>query len=578
MKTSAETHTCYDVCCGAGLFSYAFELAGFGAIGGIDINKQALGTANANMAGSFEILSLENMAHLVYSTPKHIIFQADTIIAGLPCQGFSVAGKRDPNDKRNQLYRYLLKIVKRVNPKFVIVENVRGLLFARNKTTFDALLKGLGSLGYNVDYRLYDAIAFGTPQRRKRVVVIGSRIIPTRYIFEGVKFSANVATVRSAFAGLPYRRQIKRINHTFMKHSKKVVQRIMRIRNSSIISYRRLQWDNPSLTITSGHNALPLHPGENRAISIREAARLQGIPDTFIFKGSRTQQTVHVANAVPLPMALAIAKAIIGSGQRIRKSRGTLYESLVSKNTPVTSALLSDCLITFYEQRGRAYPWRDTTDPYKLLLTEMLLQRTNSKMVNGIWHRVIGAIRRTSGKTSIDWRIASGAIKKIGLVNRTKTIERMNAYLSTTFENRVPRNYEELMSIPGVGTYMAAALRTFAFDIADFPVDSNAFRFISRFFGVNVRGRKSEALQIREFMNEVIANNRAKEFVYGFLDFCALVCTPKNPNCGQCVLKSRCNYFNIKSAGAITKLPRNGTISEIPTFCGHDLSQSTGTL
>jgi A/G-specific adenine glycosylase len=103
--------------------------------------------------------------------------------------------------------------------------------------------------------------------------------------------------------------------------------------------------------------------------------------------------------------------------------------------------------------------------------------------------------------------------------------------------------FDDLMRLPGVGIYIAAAVRTFAFSIPDFPVDSNGFRFVSRFFGKRIKGTKNEARQIREFMNQIIDKRKPKEFVYGFLDFCSSVCTPTNPTCERCKLNTGCHFF-----------------------------------
>ena len=350
---------CFDICCGAGVFSLGFRRAGFNILGGIDIDKYAIETAKYNIPeGNWEHLSIEELALQVENGHKHLIFAADIILAGLPCQGFSVAGKCDPEDIRNGLYKPLLRIVKRVKPKFVVIENVQGLLLERNKNVFLDILNGLKGLGYDADHRLYDAVNFGVPQYRKRVFVVASLEIPVRYFFESVYFSNNQGTVRKALKGLPLRNEIENLNHTFMVHSKKVVRKIRRIQDANLISYRRLKWNQPSLTIASGHNALPVHPKEHRAITNREAARIQGIPDNFIFKGPRTQQTFQVANAVPYPMASIIAGAIKNSAILSDSRQGKLFKNLISKTTRAMKKRFKRGFVSFYKRYGRKYPWR----------------------------------------------------------------------------------------------------------------------------------------------------------------------------------------------------------------------------
>jgi DNA (cytosine-5)-methyltransferase 1 len=537
---------CYDLCCGAGIFSFGFKKAGFAILGGNDIDSYAIKTAKRNMPeGNWENLSISKVAENVESDNKHLIHSADVIVAGLPCQGFSVAGKRDPNNEINLLYKDMLRIIRKVKPSFVIIENVKGLLAKRNETIFFSILEGLKKLGYSVDYRLYDSVNFGVPQYRKRIFIIASKNIPVRFIFENVRFEEEQSTVKIGLRGLNARRENKSKNHTFMKHGKKVILKISKIKEGGPISYRRLNSDYPSLTIISGHNALPIHPYENRAISNREAARLQSVPDSFIFEGSRTGQTLQIANAVPYSTANKIASAVKYSNQLRIASEGDLYRRLFSSTNNAKRQLLQKTFINFYEKEGREYPWRRVKDPYKLLITEILLQRTKSDTVRDIWKVVLNVLNSPNVMLRNKTKMLQKVFKKIGLPYRLKTIKRLNTKIVQNFENKVPLKFEELKSLPGVGIYVASAVRVFAFNVPDFPVDANCFRFISRFFGIKLKGKKSEARQIREFMNKIIFNIEARKFVYGFLDFCSAICSAKNPKCSECVLKKSCKSAQI---------------------------------
>ncbi len=537
---------CFDVCCGAGIFSLGFKKAGFTVLGGIDKDSHAIETAKKNIPEAlWELIPIEDFAKNIPQRHNHPVFNADVIIAGLPCQGFSVAGKCEPDDHRNKLYKYLVKIVKIVKPQFVVIENVKGLLSERNRKIFFDLLNRLEKSNYDVGYRLYDAVNFGVPQFRKRVFIVASLKIPARYVFEGMRFSNKRLTVKDALKCIPPKIENPATNHTFMVHSKKVEQKIEKIKDNRLISYRRLKWDSPSVTIISGHNALPLHPHENRAISNREAARLQGIPDNFILTGPRTEQTVQVANVVPLPLATKIAKAIIKSHKLIKSCRKRLYASLISKTDKKFKNRIRKYFIKYYQDDGRKYPWRDTNDPYKILISEVLLQRTRSDMVNGVWKKMIGSIKTSRDGFDLNEGAMIDCIKKIGIFNRIKTIKLLNSSLTNYFGKRIPTHFDELNNLPGVGIYIAAAIRTFAFGIPDFPVDSNSFRFISRFFGTKIYGKKTEARQIREFMDTIIDQKKPKEFVYGFLDFCASICLSGKPKCDICFLNDKCAYCKL---------------------------------
>ena len=102
------------------------------------------------------------------------------------------------------------------------------------------------------------------------------------------------------------------------------------------------------------------------------------------------------------------------------------------------------------------------------------------------------------------------------------------------------RSFDDLLRLPGVGIYIASAVRVFSFGKKDFPIDSNAFRFVSRYFGVTLHIKKSEARQLREFMTPLIPSERPREYVYGFLDFAATICRPREPRCKCCPLLRSC--------------------------------------
>jgi len=545
MRTTAHRMGCFDLCCGIGVLSLGFKHAGFKVLGGIDIDESAIETARANMGSAdWKSTRIEQLAKQLKNGSPHPILDAEVLLAGLPCQGFSIAGKRDPADERNSLYSHLLQIAHRVRPKVIVFENVRGIQAKRNKGVYLSLLKGLRKLGYSVDVRVYDAVSFGTPQRRSRVFVVAVCGIEARSLFECVRFANTVRTVREALKGLSVSREARKSNHTFMEHSPKVLRKMRRLKGSGVISYRLLSPDKPATTIISGHNALPIHPSRKRAISVREAARLQGIPDDFVLSGTRTKQTLHVANAVPFPMALAIGKAV----KKRLDQNGTYHNRVIPKLqaylTKKKVSKLQTTFLEYYKNHGRNFPWRKIRDPRIILLTEMLLQRTKAKMVAAQWPMVMRVLKRSREGVATNARLLSNIVKRLGIFRRTIEIRKTFAQISFMYRGVVPETYEELRNLPGVGIYVASAVRLFAYGHPDFPVDSNAFRFMSRFCGIKLSGRKTEAREIREFLNGVTSKRSPNEFAYGFLDFAAEICSPRNPNCDKCPLKTDCKYYS----------------------------------
>ena len=169
--------TVMDLFCGIGGFSKGFEMAGFNVLCGIDNWEIAIETFQENHKNTNGILG--DLTELDDEFFQQYHDKIDVIIAGPPCQGFSMCGKREVGDKRNELFQEVVRAVKIINPKVVIIENVVGLLSMKNVDGEDVkyLIKTeLEDLGYKTNYKILDASEHGVPQKRKRVFFIGSRI------------------------------------------------------------------------------------------------------------------------------------------------------------------------------------------------------------------------------------------------------------------------------------------------------------------------------------------------------------------------------------------------------------------
>lgn len=533
-----ERIICFDLCCGAGALSEGFRSAGAGILGGIDINSQALASARRNCPnGAWEQMSIEQLAVALPNLNGHPLRAANTLLAGLPCQGFSRAGKRDPDDPRNSLYKHLLEIVAATQPDYLVFENVLGMTTAKNKCKLEALVQGLQRIGYSIAIRILDASAFGVPQRRKRIFLVAVRAGKAEWVFECLRPSHRAATVRDAFRGLAGTRETARLSHVFMNHSRKVRVKLSKLKPGGPISYRRLVWNETAGTLVSGHRALPVHPRHPRAISVREAARLQGFTDAFLFEGSVSSQIEQVANAVPPPLAKAVCSALGRYHAYGKRVRGRLFQRLFkAKNSALRRRLTN----LFRQIPHRRFPWRMTKDPYRILLTELLLQRTNADLAKTVWRPIVDLVPGPREASRVDLRSLGSLTRRIGIRSRARTIKELGRAICNRHNGQVPTFFDDLMRLPGVGLYIASAIRSICFGKQDFPVDSNAFRFVSRYFGVRLRGTKSEGRQLREFMSGLMPKGYTAQYVYGFLDFASQVCRPINPLCGECQLRKTC--------------------------------------
>lgn len=339
--------TVMDLFCGIGGFSKGFEKAGFKILVGIDNWDVALQTFQKNHHESKAINA--NLIKLRDDFFKSYKNKIDVILAGPPCQGFSMSGKRDENDKRNTLFEEVLRVVRIVLPKIVIIENVVGLLSMTNENgelVRDLIEDNLKKLGYFVESRVMDASEYGVPQSRKRIIFIGSK-------YKDVKFpdtEKNKVTVGEALSNIPdvgskeylqpknnYQKSMcnkeKQIfNHEEMKHNKEVINRISHVpqggnwRNipkkiynvggEHSNNYRRLAEHKPSITLKHATKSMIIHPVFDRVITAREVARLQSFSDNFIISGTKFEQHQQLANAVPPLMAFAIGKQIFSALQK----------------------------------------------------------------------------------------------------------------------------------------------------------------------------------------------------------------------------------------------------------------------
>lgn len=323
-----------DLFCGAGGFSLGFKAAGFNCLGAFDNWDPAIKTHKKNFKDTKiytkSINDYSNLEIKEIFNNKNV----DVIIGGPPCQGFSSIGKQNINDQRNDLIFEFGRIIKLIKPSFFIMENVSGLIHDKNVFYFNRLKNFFISNGYKINYRLLNAAEYGVPQLRKRVFLIGHKS-PFEYNFpKPIFLKENYRTVGETIMDLVNKKNIQ--NHVPMKHNDIVRKRISFINEGGGITknipkkflqgsrsdyrknklknfshvYKRLHRKLPSGTMVPGHNAFPLHPTLDRALTVREAARLQTFPDKIIFEGTRQEQCILVGNAVPVQLAKVIGKSI----------------------------------------------------------------------------------------------------------------------------------------------------------------------------------------------------------------------------------------------------------------------------
>lgn len=335
MKKSKPTFI--DLFSGAGGFLRGFMDAGFEPIFSVEKWEAAIKTHELNYPQvkllDKDIREIDNDFLKQYKN-----MDVDVIIGGPPCQGFSTIGKRLVKDPRNELVFEFIRFVRIIQPKMFIMENVKGLLSLKKGEISESIKEEFEKVGYkSVKYKVLCAADYGVPQLRHRVFFIGIR---KDIKFDEIDFPNPIISNKNSYetvgkaimdlVGI----ENKVPNHVPMNHKEIVRERMKyipeggglpqneipdelkygarsdfkdsEVKNFSHV-YKRLHRQLPATTMVPGHNAFPLHPVENRSLTVREAARIQTFPDDVIFEGNRQNQCIQVGNAVPVKLSYELA-------------------------------------------------------------------------------------------------------------------------------------------------------------------------------------------------------------------------------------------------------------------------------
>lgn len=329
-----------DLFSGCGGFSYGFQQAGFKVLIGVDNTEIALKTFEENHNDSIGLLlDLHKKSAIDEIIKKLNGKKIDVIIAGPPCQGFSLTGLRKENDERNSLFNAVFQLAEKTNPKAIVIENVPGLLTLYGGKAKNQIIDLCNKLGYNCEHQILYAPDFGIPQIRKRVFFVALRKDLGLFEFpKPIHSSESYIGCKDAIGDLPdlvtcfgkdemdynkepfsdYQKKMrnnnkKLFNHLGTRHTEHVINVISQVPEggnhkdlpSGVGDSRKFNeaWtryhsERPSKTIDTGHRN-HFHYKWNRVPSVRENARLQSFPDSFRFYGNKTEQYRQVGNAVP---------------------------------------------------------------------------------------------------------------------------------------------------------------------------------------------------------------------------------------------------------------------------------------
>ena len=278
---------------GCGGSSLGYKMAGFEELLAIDNNTNSVETFKLNFPNTpvwkRDIGSVTSEEILSFCNLK--VGELDVLDGSPPCQGFSLAGKMQVGDSRNDLFKEFVRLIQELQPKAFLMENVLGQIKGKMKGRFNEILRSLKQTNYQVRVKLMNTKYYQVPQSRERIIYLGVR----NDLEKMPRFptpSTNLITVREALRGVG--------NKTFHKGT---------VSNRQLED--RLSWERPAPVLVKVANSIRsscvVHPEENRHLTIEEAKRLCSFPDDFLLTGSFSSQWARLGNAVMPNFMKAIA-------------------------------------------------------------------------------------------------------------------------------------------------------------------------------------------------------------------------------------------------------------------------------
>lgn len=534
-------------------------MEGFDPVLAIDISEPAIASYNWNrkrcVAKRCDLSTAtgEQIVRLVREAAPNRRLRG--VIGGPPCQSFSVGNVHlKENDPRKALPLRYAEVLNALNKEFkldfFVFENVVGLKSGKHQEDLNSFVVSFEKAGFNVFEQELNAAAFGVPQSRNRIFLVGVN----RELYPNVQFKFPIGsskkrkTVRKAIGGLPepafFSRKIRSEDIPHHPNHWTMNPKSLKFTNGSSKSgrsFRKLRWDHPSWTVAYGHREMHIHPNGTRRVSIFEAMVLQGFPRAYELRGNLTQQVEQVSNAVPPPLARAIATAI----------RVAIYG-------PVED--IQRHLLNWFKRNQRSFPWRQSKNAYRILVAEKLLQQTAvTEQVVSAYQQILNSYPTLEALSKAKPKVLRQIIAPLGFLYRADELPILARKILSSNGGKIPTRLDDLLALPGIGDYTARAILSFAYGQDVAVVDTNIARLLHRIYGFSspIPSNPARNKQLIFIASKLIPKDNSRAFNLAALDLCAAVCTARRPNCAACPIRSECEMGK-KNQGSCVSRSDNG--------------------
>ena len=198
-------------------------------------------------------------------------------------------------------------------------------------------------------------------------------------------------------------------------------------------------------------------------------------------------------------------------------------------------------ILDWYEKNRREMPWRNDKDPYRIWISEIMLQQTRVDQAWPYFERFISLFPTVYDLAKADQQQVLKAWEGLGYYSRARNLHAASKMIVEDYNGKLPEEYNEIIKLKGIGPYTAAAITSIAFGKPNAVVDGNVIRVITRYFGIedDVRSGRTTK-QVQEHVNKLISQEHPAEFNQGLMEIGSLVCTPTKPKCGECPISYEC--------------------------------------